>query len=395
MPLQILVVSPEFGYGGMGLHTMKIARFLLDEGFKVRVHTTKKSKGITRLHHLDLQIIALTRPFPYFDKFNPFFDLISKLDLNRIKPHLIIRPLPQFYFHVPYLNKEKTHELVIVHETFADMIRAIRFSKEKRPIERLLCSRLGRAFIKAEKNILRKSERIIAVSEYTKKTLVDLYGIDVKKVEVIYNPINTSKFKKRSSVMITSRIGSEVKKFKDSSQLAIFIGRPQGVKNPGLFFDLVASHFDDVDLKFVVVGIDANDKHLKHYIENIKHSNVLFCGYVQNDLMPDLYSLADFIIITSISENLSTCLLEAMACGVIPISTNVGGISEVIEDKKNGFLVHSNRKGDFIKVIHQLVNGEYSLKAISRNAQKTVREKFDEKVVKKRYIETMIKITDI
>jgi len=385
----ILVVSPEFGYGGVGINTLKIVNFLLGQGFRVHVHTTSKSKNLTKLFNANLQLKRVTKSLSGFDKFNPFFDLLSSIHVKWEKPSLIIRTLPPFYLRIPYISNVKIPELVIVHDTFADLI-GVHYSLGDEEFKvKLLSSWLGAALLKSEKTILQKAKKIVAISEYTKKKLTVCYGIPEEKIHVIYNPIDISIFKRRMPKEITSEIGNKIKIFKSESLLAVSVLRPEIVKNPRLLFDVITDlhHKSRLSLKFVIVGVNKNIKYIRNYVQKVKCSDLLFLGNVDNNLLPDIFSLADFLVITSVSENLPTILPEAMACGTIPISTNVGGIPEVIKDRENGFLVYSKKKEEFTKMFHKLTNNEYELNTISKNAEKIAREKFDSEIIKKKYMD--------
>jgi len=120
----LLVVSPEFGYGGVGIHTSKIVKFLLEQGFRVNVHTTGKSKKKTSFNHPALRIERIGVPLPGFDKFSPLFELWSSIHTRFEKPRLIIRPLPPFYLNIPYVSNAEVPEIVIVHDTFFSLISA-------------------------------------------------------------------------------------------------------------------------------------------------------------------------------------------------------------------------------------------------------------------------------
>ncbi len=380
----IAVISPEFGYGGMGINALKRVRFLLDNGFTVHLYTTNRSRRLNKFQHPDLRIKAIAGVLPGFDKFNPLFELISFLHLRTDKeqPKLVIKNLPSFYFH---LYNSGIPELVVSECVLQDQISAISNSRGKEYTERLMCSKLGNFLVASERAMMKNAERIIAISHYTKNAIANIYGIDEDMIKVIYNSIDTNLFSRKDE--INSKIFRKVKEFKGNNLLGIWVGRPHSIKNPELLFEII-NDMRDYGVKFIIIGMRQDDRFIKDYTNGIEEDRVLFLGRVDNDLLPEVYSLSDFLLITSVYENIPTVLLEAMSCGCVPISTNVGGIAEVIDDGVNGFLINPHHdKNGFMDKIHDLLNsGGNTLDKLRESAVLTIRERFSNDVIKEQYI---------
>ena len=380
---RIAVISPELGYGGIGINALKRVRFLLEKGFTVCVYTTNKSRRLTKFQHPNLKIRSVAGAFPGFDKFNPLFELISFFHLRTDKeqPRLVIRNLPPFYFH---LYDGGIPGLVVSECVLQDQISAVSNSKGKEYTERLMCSKLGNSLVASERAMMENAERIIAISHYTKKAIVDIYGIDEDRIKVIYNSIDTNFFSRTNE--IDPRICKKIKEFKGNNLLGIWVGRSHSIKNPELLFEVIKG-MREYRVKFIIIGMRRDDRFIKDYADGIDKDNVLFLGKVDNDLLPGIYSLSDFLLITSVYENLPTVLLESMSCGCIPISTDVGGIAEVIDEGVNGFLINSHDKDEFINKIGNLLNsGETELNKLRDNAINTLRKGFSNEIIKRQYI---------
>ncbi|MBL7074892.1 glycosyltransferase [candidate division KSB1 bacterium] len=93
------------------------------------------------------------------------------------------------------------------------------------------------------------------------------------------------------------------------------------------------------DVKFVIVG---DGELRKKFIEKIKNlgleNQVEFLGNISHDHIPDVLRKADVYVSTSPSDGLSVSLLEAMACGLFPIVTDIPANRLLIENGKNGLL---------------------------------------------------------
>jgi glycosyltransferase involved in cell wall biosynthesis len=112
--------------------------------------------------------------------------------------------------------------------------------------------------------------------------------------------------------------------------------------------------------------------------------NILFTGYFPDKKLPKLYQAADVFAFSTFYENLPFAILEAMSSGLPVVTTNVGGIPEMIEDGKNGFLVqpfNSQELGDRVLYFleHPAASSEMALLA-----RKTIEERFDWRLIVKK-----------
>jgi len=112
--------------------------------------------------------------------------------------------------------------------------------------------------------------------------------------------------------------------------------KPQ--KSPADFIQLAAGITKKYNnVKFVVVGDGVLRGELEGLIEQFSlQGKVLLCGW-QRDISRLLAS-ADIFVLTSLWEGLPIAVLEALSCGLPVVATDTGGISEVIEEGRNGFL---------------------------------------------------------
>ena len=109
-------------------------------------------------------------------------------------------------------------------------------------------------------------------------------------------------------------------------------------------------------------------------------------------MLDEIYEEAHVIVIASSREGFPMVIMEAMIKGVVPISTNVGGISEHIENYKNGILIDSVTSEDIINEIASAVeyfaSNKNKLIEMSRNASEYAVTHFNKKV----FIESYKKI---
>lgn len=110
-------------------------------------------------------------------------------------------------------------------------------------------------------------------------------------------------------------------------------------------------------------------------------------GYINNERqIVDIYNSADVFVIPSLDENLPNTIMEAMACGVPSVGFKVGGIPEMIDHQKNGYLAKYRDADDLANGIHWVLD-EADKEALSRNCLKKVSANYSQRSVAMKYIE--------
>ncbi|WP_341226536.1 glycosyltransferase [uncultured Arcticibacterium sp.] len=104
------------------------------------------------------------------------------------------------------------------------------------------------------------------------------------------------------------------------------------------------------------------------------------------DKLNTIYNTADIFVSSSIQENLPNTLIEALACGTPCAAFNIGGIPEIIDHKKNGFLAKYKSSESLAEGIQWVLRNNDD-KQLSLNAREKVNKFFSEDVVAKKYLE--------
>ena len=133
--------------------------------------------------------------------------------------------------------------------------------------------------------------------------------------------------------------------------------------------------------KVLIAGSGAEEQSLKSYVtENSLSNFVDFLGWVENDDKPGLFEKSDVLVLPSYNEGLPIAILEAMSYGLPIISTNVGSISEAVENDKNGYLFFPGNVDDMHDGMKQLVLSKDKWNVYSKNSRKYAINKFSEDV---------------
>lgn len=98
-----------------------------------------------------------------------------------------------------------------------------------------------------------------------------------------------------------------------------------------------------------------------------------------------LYSAADVVVAPSVQENLSNTVMESLACGTPVVAFNIGGMPDMIEHRRNGYLAAPFDVGDLAEGMAWVLADEMRHEELSANARKTVVERYSLPIVAERY----------
>tara|TARA_B110000114_G_C15089465_1_gene397798 strand:- start:2253 stop:3362 length:1110 start_codon:yes stop_codon:yes gene_type:complete len=130
---------------------------------------------------------------------------------------------------------------------------------------------------------------------------------------------------------------------------------------------------------FLFAGSDSDD-YIWYKDEIIKKLNKLpshmykLLGNLNQEELRDIFLSSDVSVIPSVMEATSLAAMEGMACGLPVISTNVGGMPEIITHDSTGWLVNSKNSDEISLIIEKIVNEEFDLFKMGEGAKKYVNE---------------------
>ena len=223
---------------------------------------------------------------------------------------------------------------------------------------------------------LNKSDKIIAQSNNTMDNTNKYYHPN-KEISVIPLGFVTPEFKK------TTR---EELGLPEEHIILISVGRL--VKRKGYEYAIQAvSKIAHPNLKYLIIGDGPEEKSLKDLTKRLGvEEKVEFLGFVSEEKKFQYLSISNIYVLSSLHEGFGICLLEAMYCGLEIVSTDNGGQTDFLLDKKNALMVpieDSDALAD--KILELLKNENLRMKMIENN-RKDIRE-FDIENVATKYEE--------
>ncbi len=336
--ISILQVLPALNTGGVERGTVDIAAALA----KNKIGSFVASSGghlVSKLYHLKTEHFCI----PSLKNKNPIQIILNAFRLAKIiKKHKIkiIHARSRAPAWSAYLAAKMTKCIFVTtfHGTYN-----INFPKGLK---------------KKYNSIMTQGERIIAVSEFIKKHIIDNYAIDPRKIKVIHRGVDLGLFSENNIAgqrLIDMKAKTPIP---DDKFIIMMPGRITPWKGHKIMFQALA-HLHRKDLCCLVVG-DVSQKpsyyqELQSFIKEKKiEDQVIFTGDIKD--MPTIYKLSDLVVAPSIEpEAFGRIPIEAQAMGKIIIASDIGGFKETIIDKKTGFLFERGDSKALANIIAQVI----------------------------------------
>lgn len=233
--------------------------------------------------------------------------------------------------------------------------------------ERRLSTRIGRWRFLA---LLGLADRIVVVNREVEALLRSL-GIPSNKIVMIPNAVDTSLFhpvSNQEKLIERKRLGLPT-----DQNIVLYVGRLEPVKGVDVLLhawaDLPASIRSGTTL--IIVGDGSDRDHLLHMISSLEiQRSVFFVGEQRTVL--NYYWAADVFVLPSRTEGLSNALIEAMACGLPVIASNVGGALDVVRDDWNGNIFESENSRELAQKLISMMEMHDKWKVLGEHARQDV-----------------------
>lgn len=332
--MKILIISPtSSGIGGIAQHVQGLTKFLQNEGHHVEIISSENTFTIPikGLKNLSFMISSFLK-----SKFKKNFDIVHA--------HNIPSALA--------MKNSSGKKILTIHGIFSKQIGQIH-NKSAENISG-----------KYEINALSWADAITTISKESLNYYSN-YGYNVNQIP---NGLDLSLFEQE----IDRRYEKQI----------IYAGRLSKEKGTETLLKICKNLDDDIDL--LIIG-DGPEREKFQNIQ-LKKSNVHYLGSQNHEKTISLIKGSDILIQPSLSEGISTTLLEAMACKTCIITSNVGGNLELIKNQENGILIEPTNNELFIKSINQLIQDKFLREKLSESAFNEIKQ-YDWKHIGQKYLD--------
>lgn len=225
----------------------------------------------------------------------------------------------------------------------------------------------------------------VSISLTTQKSHTILYGVDSK---LIYNGA-----KQQITTPLLGAVQQEIQTCKKTGATKVFlsIGRinsPKDQKNYKLLVEVFNKLHGKADAILIIIGKDDSpgQSSLEALLKS-KKDNVFFPGAKNN--VADYMACADFYCLSSKFEGMPITVIEALSAGLPVLSTNVGGIPEMITSGENGILVDGINEEAYVEALMKMMAWDQNtLQTVKTSNQKKYKDMFEIHITSQNY-ETM------
>jgi glycosyltransferase involved in cell wall biosynthesis len=348
--MKILHVNTHINAGGIGQYILSLTRALKNQGIECIVASSGgdfeaelKSHGIVH-RYLDIKTKSFLSP-KVLRAVSGLSGLIKKEKIDLIHAHTrVSQAAANFTSHrtgIPYVST--------CHGYF------------KTRLSRRLFDTWG--------------ARVIAISGAVKTHLEKDFGINEKRIELIYNGVDIDRFSLNYSAKETAN--AKIALGLRESPVIGTMGRLSPVKGQRYLIEamryVISKH---KEAQCLVIGSGREENMLKNLAKKAGlEDSIKFAGAAYADI-PLYLSCIDIFILPSITEGFGLVLLEAMSAGKPCIGSDTGGINEIIKDGISGLLVPVGDAEAIGGAISRLLDDKILSYEMGRNGKEIVKEKF-------------------
>ena len=308
-------------YGGSGVVATELGIGLAGRGHEVHFITYRRPARLTHFHENVYFHEVSGEDYPLFE-YAPYdtalasklVDVVKFENLDILHVHYAIPHAAVAYMAKKILLTEGRYVPVVttLHGTDITLVG------------------MNNAFAPVVTFSINKSDGVTAVSEDLRKRTLEQFEIE-RDIKVIHNFIDFDRFKKINKDHFKKAIAP------NGEHILVHISNFRKVKRIDDVIHIFKRVYDEVPSKLLLIGDGPERRNLEELCRKIGlEHEIRFLG--KQDAVEELLSIADLFIMPSESESFGLAALEAMACEVPVISSNIGGLPEVNIHGETGFL---------------------------------------------------------
>lgn len=371
----------EKGIGGMNSYIIDLSKALAAKGFTIDIYTRcveKNSPQVVRVTP-NLRVIHLPAG-----------------ECKEIPKKELFQHVPEFTENMlKFMSKEDlSYELIYAHYYLSGLIGLEIKNKYKIPLfvtfhtlalmKNLVAKNENEGEllqrIKSELTLVKFADKVIATSELDRQHIHMLYDCSWDKIALLSPGVDLKLFKP-----IDKLAAKKIIKAEENKKIILFVGRIEPLKGIDVLLyaiKMLIHKNPDLPFNLWIVGGNTSKKTWSKEHERLNEitkllnltAYVKFVGRKKRQDLPYYYNCAEVVLMPSQYESFGITALEAMACGVPVIITDVTGIAGLLDQKHNSLLTSAGNPIALAKKIKNLLINEKEHTNMSREVLKKVQD---------------------
>lgn len=238
----------------------------------------------------------------------------------------------------------------------------------------------------ANRLLLRRSDRLVAVGEAVRQALIDNEGLPSGRIRVIYNGIDVERF--RPAPQRRDEVRRELE-LESNAFVILQVARLDYLKDHPTAIRMMARLRDQVPQAVLLLAGDGPEEgRIREQVADLGvKEQVRFLG-LRSDV-DRLLSVADVFLLTSVSEGIPLTVIEAMAAGLPVVGTDVGGMGEVVLPDETGWLCPAGDDEALARRLAMLAESSETRKRMGLAGRERTQHTFDEVRMAQAYQDTL------
>lgn len=201
--------------------------------------------------------------------------------------------------------------------------------------------------LSGETYVAHVADRLIAATPAEEEQLIELYGVNAKKITVLPPGVDLERFRPMPQAEAKAQLG-----ISPDCRIILFVGRIEPLKGIDSLLhaiSLLHQHYPQIteNVHVAIIGGDPQAAQLDDEMQRLQAIHreldlrclVTFLGAKDQDILPAYYAAAHMVVMPSHYESFGMVGLEAMAMGTPVIASGVGGLVHLVQDGANGYLI--------------------------------------------------------
>ncbi len=353
-------------HGGSGVIASELALGLSQRGHEIHIVSYATPFRLASFHQNVFIHEVEVSSYPLF-KYPPYalslatqlVEVSKQYGLDLIHSHYAVPHAASAYLAKQMLGSEKLKTVTTLHGTDITLVG------------------LDKSFYQVIKFNIEESDGVTAVSQYLQKRTQEEFAIQ-REIRVIHNFVDTERYSRSANHCTKDHFAP------NGEKILMHASNFRPVKRVTDVVRIFATIREQIPVKLLLVGEGPERLFVQQLVKELKLSkDVLFLG--EQEYIGQLMNCADLFFLPSEQESFGLVALEAQSCGVPVIGADTGGLPEVVESGKTGYLLPVGDISGMAQRSLELLSKDDLYEAFHKEARKRVLDSFDSKSIIPQY----------